>query len=165
MRCEDIQTRRAAYVLGELLPEERRLVQGHLRQCAACQAALAQTDWLAAALLKADAPPVPAGLGERVMAAAYKRQREMPVAAWNPLAWWRAAPAAMRAAAVLCLLIGVGAGFGLGWASAPVVTAERPAAQDSPLELYSLDYLGAAPAGSLAERYMALATGTEKGGR
>jgi len=165
MECHEIRSTLHAYAEGRLSHGERSRVQSHLRACASCQAALARMDRVAAVLLDSEVEPVPARLVESVMAAARKQQRERLLAVRGPLAWWRAAPAAMRAAAVLFLLTGVGAGIGLGWASAPAVARERTVANVSPVGLYSLDYLSEAPAGSLTERFMTLATATNEGGR
>jgi anti-sigma factor RsiW len=166
MKCHEIRSALHAYAEGRLSHAERSRVQSHLRACASCQAALARMDRVAAVLLDSEVvEPVPARLVESVMAAARKQQRERLLAVRGPLAWWRAAPAAMRAAAVLFLLIGVGAGIGLGWTSAPAVARERTVANVSPVGLYSLDYLSEAPAGSLTERFMTLATAANEGGR
>lgn len=165
MECHEIRSTLHAYAEGRLSQGERSRVQSHLRACASCQAALARMDQVAAVLLDSEVEPVPPRLVESVMAAARKRQHERLVAAQGPLAWWRAAPAAMRAAAVLFLLTGVGAGISLGWASAPTVTTERAVANVSPLGVYPLDYLSEAPAGSLTERFMMLATAANEGGR
>lgn len=65
--CE--ATRRAlhAYVDGELVGEERRAVELHLRSCAACRRAHDSEAALVAAIRAAvPSPPAPAGLGERV---------------------------------------------------------------------------------------------------
>src|SRR6056297_3243929 len=107
MECHEIRSALHAYAEGRLSHAERSRVQSHLRACASCQAALAGMDRVAAVLLDSEVEPVPARLVENVMAAARKQQRERLLAVRGPLAWWRAAPAAMRAAAVLFLLTGV----------------------------------------------------------
>jgi len=165
MRCEETQIRLATYALGELAPEERRQVYAHLRECAVCQAALARTDWLAAALMKADAPAVPAGLRERVMEAARTRRRAKIAAGWNPFKWWRMATAPMHAAAAVVLVVGLTVGLLMGWTFAPLRAKTTTIAQQDPLDAYRLDYLGDAPAGSLADSYLTLVVAANEGGR
>jgi anti-sigma factor RsiW len=166
MRCEDTQNRLTAYALGDLSAAERRQVYAHLRECVACQAALARTDWLAAALMKADAPPVPAGLRERVMGAARTRRRARIAADWNPLKWWRMTTAPLHAAVVIALVMGLTAGLSMGRTMlsgqdrsvASVATAD-------PLDMLSIDSLGVAPDDSLAATYVALASGRDNEGQ
>ena len=164
MRCEDIQTKVAAYALGELSPEESRRVQSHLRECAACRAVLARTDWLAAALSEAERPPVPAGLSARVMEAARARQRARTAADWNPFKWWRMTAAPLHAAVAIALAIGLTAGFYIGWTMLPGQDRAAPiqaSTEADPLDLLNIDYLGDAPDDSLAGAYVALAAGRD----
>ena len=46
MSCPEVSTALGAYVLGALEPDERRVVDDHLRGCAACSAELAEFDGL-----------------------------------------------------------------------------------------------------------------------
>ncbi len=165
MRCEDVQGQLQALAAGELPVGIRRAVEAHLVDCVACRAVLADVDPLARPLAGAGAPPVPAGFAFRVMAAARQSATTRSAAAWNPLAWWRLASAPMHAAAAIVLVAGLAAGLVMGWASAPSAARAAAPAQVDPLDPYSVDYLGEAPAGSLADSYLALVTATEEGGR
>jgi len=160
MRCEEAQAKLEAFVSGSLPPEERLDVTGHLRDCAACRAALARLDNLAAVLVRANEPPLPEGFTSRVMSAALSRRAEPRTARWNPVQWWRIVSVPMRAAAATMLVLGVAAGLFMGWTALPS-SAQTPTtgAQVDPLEAYSLDYLTDSPKGSLADSYLALLTG------
>ncbi len=166
MRCEDIQTRLTAYALGELAPEERRQVYAHLRECVACRAVLARTDWLAATLAKADTPPVPAGLHGRVMEAARARRRARIAVDWNPFKWWRMTTAPLHAAVAIMVVIGLTVGLSMGrtMLSDQDGSVASVAATD-PLDMLNIDSLGVAPDDSLAAAYIALASGRDKEGQ
>ena len=160
MRCEDLRTSLSDYALGELSPAERRQAREHLRECAACRAALARTDWLAAALTKADSPPVPAGLHNKVMDAARSRQRARIAADWNPFKWWRMTTAPLHVAVAMMLVIGLSIGLSMGrtMLSGRDRSVASVAAAD-PLNMLSIDSLGVAPDNSLAGAYVALSSG------
>ena len=164
-QCDEIQSRLAAYAEGRVSPAVRARIQDHLRECAACQGALARVDRVAAVLLRTEARAVPAGLTARVMEAAQNRHRGTSIACWNPLQWWRTAAAPMHAAAAVMLVAGLTAGLVLGWTSAPVTAQTTTAAEQDPLDAYRLDYLGDVPAGSLADSYLTLVVAANEGGR
>jgi len=166
MRCKDTQTRLATYALGELAPEERRQVYAHLRECAACQAALARTDWLAAAFVEAEVPPVPAELCERVMEAARAHRKARTAADWNPFKWWRMTTAPLHAAVAMMLVIGLSIGLSMGrtMLSDQNGSVASVAATD-PLDMLNIDSLGVTPDDSLASAYVALAAGRGKEGQ
>ena len=159
MHCEEVQSRLPAYSSGELPTDVREAVQAHLDGCAACQAALARIDALAAVLASAQTPPVPAGFAARVMIRARSRRSAAVSAGWNPLRRWRLASARMRAAAAAVLLVGLGAGLLMGWTSGPAVVSPDRAettSQADLLDTYQLEALGDAHEGSLADSYFAL---------
>ena len=167
MRCEEVQSRLPAYSSGELPTDVREAVQTHLGECAACRAALARVDALAAVLASAQTPPVPAGFAAGVMVRARSHRSAAVSAGWNPLRWWRLGSAPMRAAAAAMLLVGLGVGLLMGWTSGPAVVSPDSAettSQADPLDTYQLEYLGDAPEGSLADSYLALlSTGNGEG--
>jgi len=165
MRCEEVQQQLRGFSTGELPMDVRQTVQAHLSECAACCAELAKVDALAGFLTGAQAPPVPAGLTIRVMAAARSRQRVAATVCWNPLQWWRMASAPMHAAAAVVLVAGLTVGLLLGWTSAPLIAQTTTVAQQDPLDAYRLDYLGDVPAGSLADSYLNLIVATNERGR
>ena len=160
MLCNDVQDSLKVYIDGAMGPEQRRAVEAHLQSCANCRAALERIDRLAVVLLDAKPPPVPPGFASRVMLAAKSRKRATNVAAGNPWQWWKSISMPMRAAAAAVLIVGVSVGLLMSWAAGPPI-----AALADPLDAYNLDYLSDAPKGSIAESYVALAWGSNDGGR
>ena len=160
MWCNDVQDRLKAYIDGAMAPEQRRAVQAHLQSCADCRAALKRIDRLAAVLLEAKPPSVPAGFVSRVMLAARSRKRATSVAAGNPWQWWKGISMPMRAAAAAVLIVGVSVGLLMSWAAGPPIAAPADL-----LDAYNLDYLSDAPEGSIAESYLALVWSGNEGGR
>jgi len=157
MLCEEVLKKLRAFSSGELAPDVRQAVQAHLKGCVTCRSALERVDVLAGALADVQTPPVPARLAARVMAAARERQAR-PVTAWNPLRWWRLASSPIHVAAAAVLVVGLALGLAMGWTtlSAPRTAPTQEVAQADPLDAYNVDYLGDAPAGSLADSYLSL---------
>jgi anti-sigma factor RsiW len=166
MYCGDVLERLSGFSSGELPPDLRRAVQTHLKGCAACRSALGRVDVLAGVLADVQAPPVPSRLAARIMTAARGRQAE-PVTAWNLLRWWWVASSSMRAAAAAVLVVGLALGLAMGWTtlSVPQTAPTQDVAQGDPLDDYNVDYLGDAPAGSLADSYLALVSDRNGEGR
>ena len=165
MHCENVQEHLNRFTAGDLPMADRRAVQAHLAECAACRAKLAEFDALAGVVASMPTPPIPSGFASRVMAAARKRQAGQPVAAWNLLRWWRLTSAPMHAAAAAVLIVGLTVGVALGWTSAPSAARAETVAQTDPVAVYQIDYLGEAPSGSLADSYLTLVAATDEGGR
>jgi anti-sigma-K factor RskA len=103
---------------------------------------------------------VPDGFAARVMAKARNRRAAVS-AGWNPLQWWRLTTAPMHVAAAAVLVVGLGVGLLMSWMTLPAgqAPATQASVQADPLDTYNLDYLGDAPGGSLADSYLALASG------
>lgn len=165
MRCEEVVRQLERISTGELSPQVRRAVQGHLAGCEACRAALAEIDALAGVLAGVQSPPVPAGFAPRVMAAAAMRQDAKAVAAWSFVKWWRMTSVPIHAAAAAALIIGLSIGLAMGWATASLPARAGAAVQPNLLNGYQIDYLGEAPSGSLADSYLTLVAATNEGGR
>ena len=94
MNCEEVRRSVQDYVTRELDPENRRLFDAHLVECAECQRELALMTALVSTL---DHQPVlepPPGFGEKVLAL-LPRQRSF---ALSP--WWSLAPAPLLAGLV-----------------------------------------------------------------
>jgi predicted anti-sigma-YlaC factor YlaD len=68
MRCFDVQVELEAYVDGELSPERRALLEGHLAGCEGCRAELARLEAVVAALETWPLVAEPAQFTEGVMA-------------------------------------------------------------------------------------------------
>jgi anti-sigma factor RsiW len=166
MDCQDIQSKLADYIDGRLSGIDRSQLQNHLVGCKSCRSALAEIDPLAVVLLQSEPPPVPSNLTSRILAAARDRMHHQQPAPWNPLSWWRLAPASMQAAAVGILVVGLGLGFALGKSTAKSAATEATIGPKAdPLEVYQLDYFGDAPSGSLTDAYLALITTGNQGGQ
>ena len=168
MRCEDLQSRLETYAHGGMSPGEREAAAVHLRNCTDCSRALARIDSLAAVLAQAETPPVPTGFSARVMATARSRQLATAAAGWNPVRWWRRVSTPMHAAAAAVLIVGLAAGAVMGWTARPSTIqalATEAATQGDALDAYNTDYLSDAPAGSLADSYLALVSGRNGEGR
>ena len=154
MLCEEARARLSAYLDGELPETATQEIEEHLRACAGCNAAFEQLR-KADSLLNADVPPpVPHGFADRVMAAANAREPR-PTPATVPL--W---PSLLRIAAAVVIGLGVG-----GWMASDLwrdSEAPTATAQTDVTEAYNLDALADAPDGSLADRYLSLASGINR---
>jgi len=94
MNCDEIRRSVQDYVTRELSPEDRRLFDAHLVECAECQRELAL---MTAVVSTLDHQPVlepPPGFGEKVLAS-LPRQR-----AFVPSPWWSLALAPVLAGLV-----------------------------------------------------------------
>lgn len=161
MLCRDVREKLTALAAGELPADLRRGVLAHCAGCPPCRRALENIDLLAAVLIRLEDPPVPPGFLSRLLEAA----REKPDEVRRPLAWWRSASPALRAAAALFLIAGLAGGIALGRPPAPPAGRTDAGSRSDPIETYQLDYLGEAPAGSLADSYQSLLATADGGGR
>ncbi len=159
MHCNDMSKQLAGYARGEIPQKKRIAVLRHLQQCAACRARLADLDTIAAALLKApETPAAPERLARNVMQQARLQSRQTTEVTLGPIAWWRTATVAMRSAAVLALLFGLGLGSLMGTTASPPLVASRnlePAPQGMN-SLQAFRVLGDLPDASLAASYINL---------
>lgn len=117
MNCTEAARLLNAHLDGELDVPTSLAVEGHLEECAACRRAGAHLEALRGALARhAAAPPLPAGLRERLDQALSGR-------AAGPLASWVRSPLAVAAPGILALLLAgwlfIG-GFGREAAPGPV---------------------------------------------
>lgn len=159
MHCNDMSKQLTGYARGEISQPKRLAMQRHLQQCAACRARLADLDPVAAALLKApETPPAPERLAHHLMQQARLRSRQTAVATLGPIAWWRTATVAMRSAAMLALMLGLGLGGFLGATANSARVNEQPmeSASHGMKNLYAFGVLGDFPNTSLAASYLSL---------
>lgn len=127
-----LRERLGVYALGHGTADERAAVRAHLDGCAACRAELAALAPLAARLSDVDAdrldeaPPVPPGLGDAVLAriAAEEANRPVDLAARRRLR--------VRALGAVAAVAVAAAGFGVGW-------LVRPVPEQPPLEAVAVE--------------------------
>ena len=157
--CSRVQRQLGAYLDGELSPKNRMVVERHLVRCRPCRTALESLHRLERALQIAEVPSAPPSLAGQIMAKARERQstelEQNVVRLGHRLATPR--PWAFKVAAAAVLVFGLAAGSYMGRSVSQTVTAQT-AVQADPLAVYNLDYLADAPAGSLADSYLALAS-------
>jgi len=160
MRCEQVRLRIDAYLTGELSPQDRSIVEEHLRSCDGCRRAAAAARKFIELGQASSIPPVPEGFARRLaVLARQKAGRRVPAgASWDLVVWWRTVSMPMRAGAAAVLVIGLATGVLIGWNTwqASAAPPAQAAAQADPLASYNVDYLTDAPNGSLAQTYLAL---------
>ncbi len=170
MRCDRVREKLNAICDGELPVHLREDIENHLQDCLACRQELARLQKLADLLSDAFVPPLPEGFAGRVLFRARQRVAAARSAApipWNPLQWWAWSPVGKGVAAAAVLAVGLAAGAVMGWQTGREASPQTLAgglAQDDPVAVYNLDYLGSAPDGSLPKAYLTLvAAPTEPG--
>jgi anti-sigma factor RsiW len=156
LNCRRFATHLHAYVDRATPSALHAAMSAHAASCPACSRKVESVIQIGA-VLRAAAPllPVPEGFARRVMARAVARKTPVPLrlAAWRPsFAWWQEMDRPARAAAAAVLVFGLALGAMMGWdvtlnGCHALLPSDRPDA----LAAYSLDYLGDAPAGSLAQ--------------
>lgn len=125
---DDIENALPAYLMGIAEPDEAEIVRAHLEGCSSCREFAQQMQRALDSLpLAVEPASSPAGLRERILAAAAAAPRpapshpklERPVRSVPPRGrkWLRPAPsfrAAVAAAAIVAFALGGGLGLGLG---------------------------------------------------
>jgi len=164
MHCKDVQGQLKAFASSQVRVDTRQRIQAHLTECAACRTALGRIDPVAGVLADVQTPPIPPGFAARVMTAARRRRQAESGPTWDLLRWWQLTSAPMHLAAAAVLVIGLAAGWMMGWSAAPSTGQMAPAGQSDPLSTYQLDVLSEAPNGSLAGSYLTLVATTNEGG-
>jgi anti-sigma factor RsiW len=103
----DVHDLTAAYALDALDPEGREIFEAHLGQCARCREELASFGEAATALaLGVVSPPPPAGLRNRILAAAaMERENVVPLPMRRP---WLVRATVAAASVAACAAIGLG---------------------------------------------------------
>ena len=172
MRCRKVKERLDAYVSDEIAPAERVRLAKHLAYCADCRRALATVARLKAVASGSAVPPVPEGFADRLIAIARQRAAQPAGVKTNWRTWLPGrfpASIPMRAAAAAAVVFGLSLGILMGrsaFTAAPpkqvVVEQVEPA---DPLATYNMDALSDTPDGSLAQTYLALASGQDTEGK
>lgn len=164
MRCKQVQRKLDVFTSDDLAPQVRTRVEEHLRSCERCRVAVERLRKLAGVLEAAPGAPLPAGFAERLMQKARRRSVVATAARFslNPLHWWQENPVAVRIAVAASLIVGLALGGLLGSDTWSAAAQEKPAAD--PVAVYSLDYLSAAPDGSVAQAFSSMISAPRKVG-
>jgi anti-sigma factor RsiW len=161
MDCKLFKKRLHRYVDRALPPLVHAVMEAHAASCPACRREVESLTDLATVLHAADSTlPVPEGFARRVMARAVVRKvpARFSVFGWlSSQDWWTEIASPTRAAVAVVLVIGLSLGAVMGWdVNRNGRNALPPSGKSDALAAYNLDYLGDAPAGSLAQVVMAL---------
>ena len=163
MHCAAVRKHLSRYVDSEVPPGLRAEIEEHLVGCANCRQAVAKLEGLAGMLRSSVVPEVPEGFAARVMR---KAQADATEGArgwwfdWKAFGWWWESSAAMRAAAIGVVVVGLtagavmGGGFGRGGS---LSVAQRPARGAGPVA-QTMDFIGGIPAGSVEQAYLTWVT-------
>ena len=162
MNCRDTRSRLSRYLDGEMSVTERGRIDSHVNACDACRKALERLQSISESLAQLPAPPdMPRGFAERLRSLAAQQAPVQPsIISFRDLL---TPPMRFAAAAVLMLGLGLGAVLSLDLNRAGAVQENQTAAD--PAAVYGLDVLSDAPGGSLADAYLALASGSNGGGK
>lgn len=106
MKCEMARPLLAAYSDGEASPKEKRVVDGHLKDCPACVRELRWLGAMSAGLKALPEPAVPAGLTDDLLRLARQR-RPRELSFWEALRLTWRMPAGLGLASAVALGIGV----------------------------------------------------------
>jgi len=162
MDCKKAKRKLNRYLDGELPVRDRDHVEQHLRGCLSCRNELERLRGVAGAMATLPEPPeVPVGFAERVMNRAARDRAGKGLL----LTFWQSVSPPMRIAAAAMVVLGICLGAVM---SRDVLRGQDPATDVAVTELdtsYGFDYLTDAPDGSLADSYLALAAGTNGGGK
>ncbi len=162
MRCRHIQSMLNRYLDGELSSEQRGDIERHVGACDSCREALERLRATAAALSQLAQPPdIPAGFAERAVIRAARRREQRRVV----VPFWKSFSPAMRLAAAAMVILGLGLGSMMGLDFVGGSATPPDLAQADPDAVYGFDYLSDAPAGSLADAYLTLASANNGGGQ
>lgn len=158
MKCSDFKKAVSRYADGEMSETAHVTMQQHADKCSACRRLVQEIHRLSAVLATDHAPDVPLGFADAVMRRARAIGKPQRVATISYLpTWWHAMTRPARIAAAAMLALGVGLGALMGWDTSQVQKSSLGAVKPDLAAQYSLEYFEDAPAGSLAQVYLALA--------
>ena len=155
--CLGYRNRLGAYLDGELSPSRSKAVSAHVARCKACRVALEDLRHLPPVMHALEAPPVPAGLADHVMALARTRaaRPQLPVT-WNPLEWWRMVSAPLRLTACATVLLAFFLGVALGRGVFVFGNNQTTVAGAASME--GFEWFSQTPPASLGSTYLMLAS-------
>ena len=158
LSCLRYRNRLGAYLDGELSPRRSKTVSAHVARCKACRVALEELRRLVPVMHALEAPPVPAGLADHVMACARTRavrSHEGPVT-WSPLEWWRMVSGPLRLAACVTVLLAFF--FGLALGRGAFVSGNNQATVAGAASTEGFEWFSQTPPASLGSTYLMLAS-------
>ena len=156
MNCEEAQEKLDRYLRHELDPDIRGELEIHLQECSRCKEALRNAEKLARVMSEDPTPPVPEGLSERILDHAEQKMaaRRKSGKIIGPLGSVFDDSRVWRAAMAAAVLIGLGLGVLMGFDSAQEPAGARAVAARTvsadPISSYGLDYVAGNPADSLS---------------
>jgi len=158
MKCSDFNKAINRSADGEMTETAHAAMQKHAGECPACRRRLQEIHRLSAILATDRAPDVPPGFAAAVMKRARTIAEPQRVGTISFLpAWWHAMTHPARIAAAAMFAVSMGLGALMGWDAGRTRTSPLGAVKPDLVAQYSLDYFEEAPAGSLAQVYLALA--------
>jgi anti-sigma factor RsiW len=158
MKCSQVQKRLSAFQDGELKPQEKERVSDHLESCSACRERYAEMEkvWQALGDFK-EILPEPEFYGQLVKKINYSDETRIPVR----FSWFFQIFSSPWATATL-LIVGILAGTFLGniLAKSDLFPFQQSQASHSQaaIEAFSLKAFDPIPPGTLADKYMRMAS-------
>ena len=158
MNCIDFRKAIHRYADKEMSKKAGEAMRQHAETCTACRHELAELEQLGELLTTSPTPGIPVDLADGIMLCARQLStaKQAPRVLYLPV-WWDDLTHPARIAAAVLLALGLSLGALMGWDV--IRNGSNPApivAKADTMAAYNLDYLGDAPAGSLAQVVMTL---------
>jgi len=158
MKCSQVQERLSAFQDGELKPQEQERVSNHLESCPACRERYAEMEkvWQALGDFK-EILPEPGFYGQLVKKINESNKTRFP-AGFQWLFQFFSSPWATSTLLIAGILIGTFLGNIVAKSDLfPFQQSQAPHSQAA-IEVFSLKVFGPIPPGTLADRYMRMAS-------
>lgn len=155
MKCADFRKAINRYADNEISGASGEAMRQHVETCPACRRKLAQLDQLDRLLTASPTPDIPPDLANAIM----RRARQMGTPNLHILripVWWIELTLPARVAAIILLALSLSVGGLMGWDAGRTKESRVARKEKDPVAQYKLDYFEEAPAGSLAQVYLAL---------
>ena len=158
MKCSQVQERLSAFQDGELKPQEQERVSGHLESCPACRERYAEMEkvWRALGDLNEIAPE-PGFYGQLVRKINESHETRSP-AGFQWLSQLFSSPWATSTLLIVGILIGTFLGNFLAKSDLFPFQQNQAAHSQAASEVFSLKVFDPIPPGTLAEKYIRMAS-------
>ena len=158
MKCSQVQKRLSAFQDGELNPEEEERVSGHLETCSACRERYAEMEkvWQALGDFK-EILPEPGFYRELVKKINESSETRFP-AGFQWLFQFFSSPLATSALLIAGILIGTFLGNILAKSELFPFQQRQASYSQEAIEVFSLKVFDPIPPGTLADKYMRMAS-------